>query len=301
MIDQGAVISRRGFCAAGASALGMALFGGGRAAAQAPAKVKFGLVSSLFRDYPAFLVLPVLTPFKEYVEGLMAAQSVLSEGGAALELGRKIDKGEQHLGVFHGVEFAWAKQKYPKLQPLFIAVNGVPSLSAHLIVRKAAGFTGIEDLEGKTLRTAGRGREHCYLFLERSCVPPGTPYRKYYKVTRANETAENLDALAAGRTASVLADGIDWETYKKESPTKAAKLTPLVSSVPLPCALVAHDGGTLAPALLAAFRIGMLRAHRAAKGKAALDVMRITHFANVPDDFDDQLTAAAKAYPAPLT
>jgi len=300
MIDNGAVMGRRGFCGAGlAAALGLAM---NRAAAAGliPAPVKFGLVSSLFRDYPAFLVLPVMSPFKAYVEELMGVKSVLSEGGDALELGRQLKDGEQHLGVFHGVEFAWAKQRYPKLEPLFIAVNVDPVLRAHLLVRKAGGFAGIDALKGKGLRTAARGREHCYLFLERRCTKPGVEPRKYFKITRAGETCENLDALAAGRTTAVLSDGVDWEGYQKTSPENAAKLTSLVSSEPLPCALVAHYGNALDQEMLTAFRVGMQKAHRNPKSKDMLGVMRITKFQDVPGNFNEQLVAAAKAYPPPV-
>ncbi len=301
MIDNGAGMTRRGFCRAGlAGALGLAA-GRSWGAGMIPPKVKIGLISSLFRDVYQPLVMFAMAPFKSFLEAQMKVKSELTNGGHAVELGRKLKDEELHLGVFHGIEFAWARQRYPNLKPLFIAVNVEPTLRAHLIVRKADGLAGVADLPKRSpMRTAARGREHCYLFLERSCVRPGTNPWEYYKITRAGETSENLSSLAAGRTDSVLADGIDWEQFKEASPAKAAKLTPLASSQPFPCALVGHYGDVLDDDMLTKFRIGMRGAHKTEKGKEMLSVMRITHFAKVPDDFDDQLAAAAKAYPAPL-
>src|SRR6266404_5820577 len=39
------------------------------------------------------------------------------------QLAENMAKGQLHLGVFEGYEFAWAQEKYPELQALAIAVN----------------------------------------------------------------------------------------------------------------------------------------------------------------------------------
>src|SRR5262245_20779972 len=39
------------------------------------------------------------------------------------ELADKMKKGELHVGVFQGYEFAWAQERHPDLKPLAIAVN----------------------------------------------------------------------------------------------------------------------------------------------------------------------------------
>src|ERR1700730_2616812 len=39
------------------------------------------------------------------------------------ELTDKMVKGELHLGVYQGYEFAWAHEKHPQLKPLALAVN----------------------------------------------------------------------------------------------------------------------------------------------------------------------------------
>jgi ABC-type phosphate/phosphonate transport system substrate-binding protein len=267
----------------------------------APDLVKLGLVKSLFREIPAGLVLFGLQPFKTYLDAEMEVNSKLVAGGDPFELSEDLKKGELHLGVFHGTEFAWAKQRNPKLKPLFIAVNGEPSLSAHLLVQKDSKFRTIADLHRKVLIVPGRTREHCWLFLERRCVKPGMkPQAFFSKLFRMADVFQAMDQVQAGRATAVLADGAEWTAFQKEEPEKAANLRPLLSSEPLPCALLATWEGTLNPKLLERFTAGMLNAHKSEKGRELLKVMRITGFQPIPDDFDKQLEAAAKAYPAPM-
>jgi ABC-type phosphate/phosphonate transport system substrate-binding protein len=297
--------SRRGFCGAAAASLAALALGRlsarGEEAAKPPRAVKIGLIESLFREIPAPLVLFALRPFQAYMQAQMGSAGELAEGGSALELGKALTEKKVQLGVFHGLEFAWAKQRFPKLEPLFIAVNEVPILRAELLVRAADDFRSINDLEKKTLRLPNRGREHCWVFLERRCVKPGVAPREFYKIRKSGDADEVLDTLADDKkTHAALVDGIDWDNYKKANPAKAGLLKPLMTSEPLPCALIATHQGDLPAVMLNRFRNGMLGAHRTAEGQKILKLMRITHFEDIPKDFGDQLTSAAKAYPLPV-
>ena len=292
--------SRRSFCLAGASLLSLSCVPTWASSATVPDPVRLGLVKSLFREIPAGLVLFGLQPFKTYLEAEMEVHSELVAGGDPFELAEDLKKGKLHLGVFHGIEFAWAKQRYEQLKPLFIAVNGEPSLSAHVLVRKDSKYRTIADLQGRVLIVPGRTREHCWMFLERRCVKPGTKPQSFYsKLFRMADVFQAMDQVQAGRATAVLADGADWDAFQKLQPEKAANLRPLLSSEPLPCALLACWEGALDDKLLAKFTNGMLNAHKSDKGRELLKVMRITGFQAVPEDFDKQLQAAAKAYPPP--
>jgi ABC-type phosphate/phosphonate transport system substrate-binding protein len=294
-------MTRRGFCGAGLA--GLAGFGLGRAAqAQAgliPQKVKIGLISSLFRDVAEVFVMFAMAPFKDYLEGQMKVKSELINGGDSLAMGRKLSAGELHLGVFHGLELAWATQRFPRLKPLFIAVNVEPVLHAHLVVRKDSGVKAVADLKGKSVGIPAMGREHCRVFLERRCVRPGVAPKDYYsRVTKViGSSLAPLSALERKECTSALVDGIDWEIFKKADPAKAANLTPLVSSEPFPCAVVAQYANRLDRPMLERFHKGMTTAHQTENGKKMLQIMRITHFADVPANYDKQLEAAAEAYP----
>jgi ABC-type phosphate/phosphonate transport system substrate-binding protein len=296
-------LDRRSFVRAGAGLLGLScpMLWAKEGSIPAPDPVKLGLVGSLFREIPAGLVLFGLQPFKTYLDAEMNVNSKLVAGGDPFELANNLKKGDIHLAVFHGTEFAWAKQEHEKLQPLFIAVNGEPTVSAHLLVRKESSYKTIADLARRPLTIPGRTREHCWLFLERRCVKPGVRPASYYAGLRRIASAEEaMDQVQSGRAPAVLVDGADWNAYQVDHPKKAENLRPILSSEPLPCAVLACWEGSLEAALLEKFRSGMLNAHRSEKGRELLKVMRITGFEKVPDDFDKQLVAAAKAYPAPV-
>lgn len=286
-------IGRREFCG-----LAAALALGAPGAPAAGGKVKIGLVKSLFREVPEAFVLFAMQPFKAFLESKMSVSSALVNGGTPVEMGKKLMAGSLDLGVFHGVEFAWARQRYKKLQPLFIAVNQEPVLHAHLIVNRSAPIKGVDALARKRVGVPNRSREHCWLFLERHCTRPGVPVNRYLNIAKAFSCTQALAALAANEGYSaVLVDGIEWEEFKKKRPGQAARLRPLVSSAPFPCALVAYAPGHLALATLGKFKAGMLNAQKSPQGREMLAVMRITGFEEVPRDFDRQLDLAARAYP----
>jgi ABC-type phosphate/phosphonate transport system substrate-binding protein len=292
-------LTRRGFCLAGMTGLLAGTAGWGREP-EVPNPVKLGLVGSLFREIPSGLVLFAMQPFKVLLEDELGVSSRLVAGGDPIKLAEELRDGKVQLAVFHGTEFAWAQARYPKLKPLFIAVNGAPTVSAHLLVRKGSPYRTVEDLKGKTLTVPGRTREHCWMFLERRCVKPGMKPTAYYsKLRRIASPEEAMNEVGAGLCPAALIDGADWAEYQATQPMKAAKVRPLLSSEPLPCALIACWDGSLDTTMLTKFRNGMLAAASTEKGRELLKVMRITGFQRIPDDFDKQLEAAAKAYPPP--
>src|SRR5262249_44822264 len=85
--------------------------------------VRIGMVGTLFRDMPEALVKATMQPFGALMESQTGLAGQLEPVGDAIHLGRMLAEDQVHLGVFHGLEFAWARQKYPDLRPLMIAVN----------------------------------------------------------------------------------------------------------------------------------------------------------------------------------
>ncbi|MBY0232750.1 MAG: PhnD/SsuA/transferrin family substrate-binding protein [Gemmataceae bacterium] len=298
---RGAAWTRRAFCGAG---IGLALACPAWAQPKAvpvlrrkPETVRIGLVGSLFREVPEAFVRIAMEPSRQFFEAQMGVRSVLVNGGAPVEMGKSLKEDDLHVAVFHGTEFGWAKARYPKLKPLFIAVNVDPSLRAVLLVNKASTVKRVEDLRGKKLVMPARSREHCHMFVEQRVVKPGsTPFKHFSRVEKPGGSAATLDVLAEKKAAGAVVDGIDWDVYKRDNPANARKLKELLVSEPLPCAVVAAYGDNVDPSMLDKFKEGMLEAHKVEKGKAMLGIMRITHFAAVPDDYDKQVEAAAKAY-----
>ncbi len=262
--------------------------------------VRIGLVSSLFRDTSEPLMQIIMRPFKSLLETQTGMSGRLVSGGDAEHLGQRLKEGDVQLGIFHGVEFAWAKAKFPQLKPLLIAVNRQPFLRAHLIVRGDGAIQSIEDLKGRTIGLPNLSREHCWLFLERRCVPGDQKPAKYFsRISRPRDAAYAIDDVIDGVLHAAIIDDADLNAYRNQYPEQSTKIKDLLRSETFPCAVIAYYPGFLSDSLLEQFRTGMLAAKDSKQGRQMMQMCRITSFEDVPDDFAKLLDDIAKAYPPP--
>ncbi|MGH7226234.1 MAG: phosphate/phosphite/phosphonate ABC transporter substrate-binding protein [Gemmataceae bacterium] len=260
--------------------------------------VRIGLVSSLFRDTSEPLMQIIMRPFKSLLEVQTGMRGQLLPGGDAQHLAQRLKAGEAHLGIFHGVEFAWAKAKIPQLKPLLIAVNKQPFLRAHLLVRADGAIQSVDDLKGCVVALPNLSREHCWLFLERRCVPSGQTAAKFFsRVSRPRDACYAIDDVIDGATGAAVIDDADLAAYRVRYPEYFAKVKVLLRSEAFPCAVIAYYPGTLNENLLEQFRAGMLAAKDSRQGRQMMQMCRITSFEPVPNDFDKMLDDIAKAYP----
>src|SRR5581483_4119811 len=115
---------RRAGAALAALFLGVLLaLGSGAAAAERSRQtevLRIGLIGTLFRDVPETAVMAMMQPFATLMESQTGLTGQLIPAGDADDLGQQLANDKVQLGVFHGVEFAWARQKYPDLKPLVI-------------------------------------------------------------------------------------------------------------------------------------------------------------------------------------
>src|SRR5437764_104252 len=88
-----------------------------------PAMVRIGLVETLFPDTSEQLMQVMIRPFKSLLETQTGVRGQVLVGGDAESISRLLKEDRIHLGVFHGIEFAWARLKNPDLRPLIIAIN----------------------------------------------------------------------------------------------------------------------------------------------------------------------------------
>lgn len=262
--------------------------------------VRIGLVSSLFRDTSEPLMQIIMRPFKSLLETQTGMSGRLVSGGDAEHLAQLLKEGDVHLGIFHGVEFAWAKTKFPQLKPLLIAVNKQPFLRAHLIVRADGSIQTIQDLKGSEIGLPNLSREHCWLFLERRCVPTGqTPAKYFSRISRPRDAANAIDDVIDGALQAAIIDDADLDNYRTQFPEPFSKVKDLLRSETFPCAVIAYYPGFLSNTLLEQFRTGMLAAKDSKQGLQMMRMCRITSFEDVPDDFNKLLDDIAKAYPPP--
>jgi ABC-type phosphate/phosphonate transport system substrate-binding protein len=262
--------------------------------------VRIGLIGTLFRDTPAPVVQALMEPFGNLMESQTGVPGQLIAGGDAESLGRQLNEEHLQLAVFHGIEYAWAQQKYHELRPLVLAINQQRILHAHLLVRADSAVADLAGLKGKTLALPRRTREHCRVFLDRCCQDLEMEPRRFFgKITTPPDLEEALNEVVRGNVQAALVDGVALACYQDEKPGCFARLKTLKKSEPFPPAVVAYHAGTLDEATLTRFRDGMLNAHRNSRGRQLLTVWNLTSFERVPSDFATLVTAVAKAYPPP--
>jgi ABC-type phosphate/phosphonate transport system substrate-binding protein len=266
-----------------------------------PAKsvdLRLGMVSSLFRDRNKNLIQLYAEPLCNLLASQTSLTGQLTTTTDALTLGKQLQENQLELAVFHGFEFAWARQKYPQLQPL-VLVSRARRLQAYLVVADASPVKTCDDLRGKTLALPLGSRAHGFLFLERRCAGGQEPQAFFGKITRPREAETALDAVAAGRAQAALVERADLQAYKAANPDDAAGLRVLLQSEVFPTGVIGYRAGALADDVVQRLRSGLLGANETRLGRELLELGNMTGFELAPEGFDQTLRAIAKAYPPP--
>src|SRR5437762_10025360 len=137
----------------------------------------------------------------------------------AYDLGKKLTDHQVEIAVFQGFEFAWVRKKYPEMKPLVIAVNKYRNHKAHLMVRGDYPATRVAGLKGKELAIPTRSRDHCRLFVERTCRELGSATGDFFlKVNERLNVEEALDRLAENELQAVVVDDVALECYRLRKP-----------------------------------------------------------------------------------
>jgi len=262
--------------------------------------VMIGMVGTLFRDTPQPLVLALMRPFGSMMESQTGMAGKIIPGGDALRLARQLDNNKLQLLILHGVEFAWAQQRYPQLRPLILAVNQDRHLWAALVVRSDRDAAAVADLKGQTLALPRGSRDHVHLFCQHVCQGcSAKPAQFFSAVTKPLNAEEALDDVVDGNVHAAVVDGLALDCFKRRKPGRFARLKVVVKSDIFPAAVLAYKPGALSEDSLDRFREGLLRANRTATGRQLMTLWKLTAFEPVPDDYQASLDSILKTYPAP--
>jgi ABC-type phosphate/phosphonate transport system substrate-binding protein len=274
-----------------------------RAGENVPAKkeakpVRLAFVESLFRDSPTGLAKPIVDTFSAMVRAQTGLNTEITSGLKPRELGQKLDDGSLQFGIFQGVEYAWARQKYPELRPLLVIINGGPHRYAALVCRADTKIQSFEDLKGKSVCMPMHSRAHCELFLKRGCGDK--PLDQFFtKFTHPANAEDALDDLIDGTEDAVVLDTAALKGYERRKPGRAAKLKVVQKSDAFPPSVVAYRPGQLDDARVKQFREGLLKSQETALGRYLMMLWRMTSFEKVPEDLDKQMDEIIKKYPPP--
>lgn len=264
--------------------------------------VRIGTISTLFRDVPDAIARAVTQPFAQFLEAQTGCVGEVVTIATADELGRQLSENQVQLAVFHGFEFAWAKQKYPELQPLVIAINQQRNLHACLVVRQDCAVSGFGDLHSKSLALPRGSREHSRLFLHRGCQACGRETVSHLaRMTTPASIEEALEDVVDGSVQATVVDGVALDCYKRLKPGRYARLRVVQESEIFPAAVIAYRPGSLDAATVKRCRDGLLAAHQQPLGRQLMLMMRLTAFEPVPADYDKTVANIARVYPPPAS
>jgi ABC-type phosphate/phosphonate transport system substrate-binding protein len=269
------------------------------ASAGEPRVYKVGLPKSAFRDVPPALLSFAGEPLRELMKSQAGLDGEVVMDADTLNIARRLDKGELQLGVFLGHEFAWAKDRYPSLEPLVCTVPRPREVQAFLLVRWDCKGTGLSDLKGQKLVLGKNTRDHARLFLNRKRAEDMAD-GGFCSTEKADTVLDAIHKVIEGDADVTVADGAAWNYFQKLYPGASQNLKVLAKSEAFPPTVIACKKGALSDEAVQRVRTGLLTAHEASKGAKLMNLIRIDKFDEVPADYDDQLKACRKVYPAPL-
>ena len=263
--------------------------------------LKLGMVKSFFNDLPEVVVKLVTEPFGDLMKATTGLDGVLSTDGDAFDTAGRLNSNQLQFGVFHAHEFAWVQKKYPDLRPLMVATNPLGDVRTFVIVRQDSPAKSMADLRGKTIDVPMQTKQHCWVYLEKSCSDnaQNNPKAFFKTILRTDSPVDAINEVCLGKTDAVLIDTIALDFYKQiKAPIFAKHLRILQNSEVFPPAVIAYKKGALSDATLKQFYDGLLTAHKNA-GSDLMKLWNIKAFEAVPNDYTQSLADVLKAYPSP--
>jgi ABC-type phosphate/phosphonate transport system substrate-binding protein len=200
------------------------------------------------------------------------------------ELAEKMSKGQLEVGVFQGFEFAWAKEKYPDLKPLALAVNIYVYPIVYVVTKSDKNVSNFAGLKGHSLALVSDGPAYLKLYAERQSEAGGKKLDTFFSKVSSTENFEDaLDDVVDGVVDATVVDRAALEAYKRRKPARFSKLTPVAQSQPLPPAVIACYGSYLGEDNRKRFTEGLLNAKDKEKGQTMLTLFKLTGFQTPPD------------------
>jgi ABC-type phosphate/phosphonate transport system substrate-binding protein len=258
--------------------------------------VNLGIVDSLVKDLSPAKKNFVEKDFAEMVFEHTGIKTKVHPGGDRFTAAKKLASGEWQLGIFQGVEFAWAQAKDPALKPLVVGIGNQRTLHAQVIVKNDSPLKAPAELKGKDVNLYASSKDHCRLFADK--LAQGNSKEFYGKLIRANGAEEALDDVLLGKVQAAIVDNNSMQGYKDIHPGRFARLKVLVQSESFPLGVIGYREGSVSNDVLNRFRDGMLKSNQTDKGREGLASFHLTALEPVPADFAQQLSAILKSYPA---
>jgi ABC-type phosphate/phosphonate transport system substrate-binding protein len=216
------------------------------------------------------------------------------------ELADKLAKGQVHLGVFQGYEFAWARQSHPELKPLAIAVNVNRYPIVYVVTQRDDPAKDFAGLQGQSLALPATGQGFITLYVDKQSEANGKNAETFFsKITTPDNAEDALDSVVDGKVQAVAIDQAALAAYKARKPGRFKQLKPVAHSQPLPPVVVTYVDAVVDEATRDQFKKALLDASKNEKGQTLLTLFHLTGFETAPEDFDKVLADTVKEYPPP--
>jgi len=239
-----------------------------------------------------------LATLKEFIKEETGLPNEIKRQKDWQELAAKMAKGQLHVGVFEGFEYAWATEKYKELKPLALAVNVYRYPVVYVVVKKNNAAKDFKGLQGQSLSMPGSSEAHLRLFIEHQAKVAGKPMKEFFsKIVSPDNIDDAFDDVVDGTVQVAVADRAALEAFKRRKPGRFNQLRPVVESPPFPPPVVAYFDKVLDEATRERFRKGLLDSGTKEKGQTVLTLFRLTGFETPPDDFAKVLADTRKTYP----
>ena len=283
--------------------LSLGLVGSSRAAENLPAPIKerttidIGMPGTLFQGMPKWIITAGAEPFKKMMKEQTGLAGTIHFPTDALMLADQMKEGKVQLGVFQGHEFAWARNKNPDLMPIAVAVPMQP-VQSFCLVKWDCKAKNIGDLKGEKISLPPVHRDYCELFLARQkdLHMKGAKFAGQIDADVATNAIQDVIDDKAGCT---IVDGATWHFFQKVFPGAAENLKVLCESEVFPNACIAIQKSELDDKTIEKFRKAMLNAQNDTIGRPMLTTWKLTGFAKVPDNYEQQIKTIGKTYPVP--
>lgn len=287
--------SFRVFLLGGACAL-LALTGG--QAQQKKDMLRIGVSGKLSDHMEQDSVKEGIKSLRSLVETETGHQTEVEMEPSWQQLLAEVKSGKRNLVGLCGYEYAWAKERDAKLQPLMVIINEKPQMITCVLAKKDSPITKLADLAGKSLAFPKSSRAHCRLFLERQAEKQGKPLDQFLSKLVAPANSEDaIDDLVDGLVDAAAVEEISVEAYMRRKPGRFRQLKEVFKSPSFPATVVAYYQGGIDDKTLESFREGMLNLNDTVEGRRVLTLWKQTAFQNIPQDYDKTVREMLKEYP----
>jgi ABC-type phosphate/phosphonate transport system substrate-binding protein len=254
-----------------------------------------GMSWSLFPDVPPTHLKLVNQPVKDTLQYHTGYTTEVTNRSSALKVAKDIDDGKVQLGVFLGHEYAWAKQQYPDLEPLVLAVQSPGEVQAVFLVRENAKAKSLSEFKDARFARAHLLRDYANLYLEKSQaeVLKGS-FTKVEKTTNAHTA---IHKVIDGEADITLVECAAWNYFQKLYPGRAQNVKVLQQSEVFPPTVIVYKKNGLTEVARTRIREGLLASEKTTRGQTMARMIEIERFEVVPNDFEQRLELVNQAYP----